>query len=87
MKSLGALLAGSNRFTADSDTCGSRIAVAASTLRSRRRDGVFQVEDIVSARRLFMYKPALLESLFFYLSARKGLNALCSQVIATEPKR
>ena len=35
----------------------------------------------------FMYKPALLESLFFYLSARKGLNALCSQVIATEPKR
>ena len=53
MKSLGALLAGSNRFTADSDTCGSRTAVAASTLRSRRRDSVFQVEDIVSARRLF----------------------------------
>jgi len=52
MKSLDALLAGSGRFTADSGTCGSRTAVAASTLRSRRRDGVFQVEDIVSARSL-----------------------------------
>ena len=72
MKSLGALLAGSNRFTADSDTCGSRTAVAASTLRSRRRDGVFQVEDIVSARRLFYYKPVLLESLFFICQHAKG---------------
>ena len=87
MKSLDALLVGSSRFTADSDSCGSKTAVVASTLRSRRRDGVFHVEDIVFARRFFMDKPVLLESLFFYLSARKGLNALCSYVIATEPKR
>ena len=53
MKSLDALLAGSSRFAADSDACGSRTAVAASIFWSRRRDGVFQVEDIVSARRLF----------------------------------
>ena len=68
MKSLDALLAGSSRFAADSDACGSRTAVAASILRSRRRDGVFQVEDIVSARRLFMYKPVLSENLFFLVS-------------------
>ena len=57
MKSLDALLAGSSRFTADSDSCGSRKAVAANALMSRRRDGVFQVEDIVSSRSLFIYEP------------------------------
>jgi hypothetical protein len=71
MKSLGALLAGSSRFTADRESCGSRTAVAASTLRSRRRDGVFPVEDIVSARSFFISEACLSLSLF-YLSARKG---------------
>ena len=67
MKSRDALLAGSSRFIADRDTCGNRTTLAASAFRTRRRDGVFQVEDIVSARRFFMDKPVLLESLFFYL--------------------
>ena len=81
MKSLDALLAGSSRFSADRDSCGSRAAVVANTFRIRRREGVFQVEDIVSARSL-LYQSAL-----FYSSAREELHAVCSWIIARESKQ
>ena len=72
MKSLDALLAGSSRFTADSDSCGSNKAVAASTLRNRRRDGAFQVEDIVSARSLFYLSACFISEPVFISQFVKG---------------
>lgn len=59
MKSLDALLAGRSRFIADRDTCGNNTRAAASAFKTRRREGVFQVEDIVSA-----CDPFLLASTF-----------------------
>ena len=84
MKSLDTLLAGSSRFTADSDSCGSRTTVAASTLRSRRRDGVFHVEDIVSTRPFFN-EPVLSVSFFIsescFISQRAKGYMLCARAL------